>query len=455
MLMFFAAVFLFVNTAQKILDKSPVFYADKTYFLAGKNKHSLSAKIIKCRGTVYCPADDVLEVYGFKFNSENSGKYTYVRKSKEISITDETAKLSKSRERSDAPEAVLWHSKLYLSVDALDRLADVSTVVKGDVAACSLYRRDTLAGTVITDKYRSKTPMQKYAGCYIAGDRTIELLSISSDGAKKYAQAVNAIAEKLPKVNTFSMVVPTSSEFYSTKDMCTNQINGIKTVYKNLSKDVMPINAVDPIQKHLDENLYFKTDHHWTQRGAYYAYRAFNDFRGRSTPALSEFENVPAEGFVGSFASFMHGTDGEKICRENPDVLERFIPKTSPVGTAYSDMALTKPLMNVEAVNTNVVSYMAFVGGDCPISRFTTTNKNKKSILIVKESYGNALATWAMNDYETVYILDPRGFNGFNGNAETFKIDKFYSMFPFDDLLIVNYPAAMSPRLCGAIQNLI
>ena len=55
---------------------------------------------------------------------------------------------------------------------------------------------------------------------------------------------------------------------------------------------VTPINAYNYLSEHCNEYIYFKSDHHWTGLGSYYAYSAFADTLGltrfRSTTAPSK-----------------------------------------------------------------------------------------------------------------------------------------------------------------------
>ena len=88
-------------------------------------------------------------------------------------------------------------------------------------------------------------------------------------------EIVKAVADSIPDVNVYNMLVPTSAEFYAPLGMYPNQITPIREVYRNLSDRVTPVNVYDALREHCGEKIYFFTDHHWTQRGAYYAYKEF------------------------------------------------------------------------------------------------------------------------------------------------------------------------------------
>ena len=54
--------------------------------------------------------------------------------------------------------------------------------------------------------------------------------------------------------------------------------------------------------------------------------------------------------------------------------------------------------------------YSAFLNGNQAITKITTGNKNGKKLLIVKDSYANSFAPFAVNDYEEVHMIDLRAY---------------------------------------------
>ena len=114
---------------------------------------------------------------------------------------------------------------------------------------------------------------------------------------------------------------------------------------------------------------------------------------------------------------------------------------------------MTKTLRVVNAVNKNSASYMAFIGGDGPVTAFFTDAPSEEVAVIIKESYGNAFATWTLNNYKKVYVIDPRKFNGFgNKFFNKFSIKTFCDLVECDDLILINYPGAISS---GGIRQAI
>ena len=197
-----------------------------------------------------------------------------------------------------------------------------------------------LKDTVVGDNHRLSGSATAYNGVYLNGNFAMERVLIPDDAATYYAAIVNKFGEVLPdNVNIFNIVVPSSSEFYGTSEVYTNQTVGIKKIYENLSQRIIPVNAIKPLYAHADEGIYFRTDHHWTQRGAYYAYEALMNIKGEEVAPISDFP-VKTGKYTGSFANFSKGTLGEKILRANPDTIEIFSTPKFTAGASYKDMVM-------------------------------------------------------------------------------------------------------------------
>lgn len=55
--------------------------------------------------------------------------------------------------------------------------------------------------------------------------------------------------------------------------------------------------------------------------------------------------------------------------------------------------------------------YSTFIGGDNPLTKYTTGTKNGRKCVIVKNSYGNAFSVYLVSHYEEVYVVDLRYSN--------------------------------------------
>jgi hypothetical protein len=163
------------------------------------------------------------------------------------------------------------------------------------------------------------------------------------------------------------------------------------------------------------------------------------EVKGENPPHLNDFLKSVTP-FSGSITGFAKGTPGELIMLNNPEMIEKFYPIHYTGGACYLDMYMQKYACPIEPVYYNSNTYLSFIGGDMPLVVFTSDVSNKKKLLILKESFGNAFATWALNNYSEVYVVDVRLFN--NGE-EQFKLNDFYKFVKFDDLVIINSASSL------------
>lgn len=295
------------------------------------------------------------------------------------------------------------------------------------------------------DKYRRSGNVDNYNGIYLLGQwYAFEMVDLTEEMLLDYALAVNTVAENLPEdVNVYNMAIPNSAEYYAPKIYSTGLREKYHVIYENLSERVQAVDIYQALFDHADESIFFNTDHHWTQRGAYYAYECFTQLKGIhiEEPHLKTCTKFHTQNVVGSFASLMKGTPGEEYLKVGGELLERFIPPYNITKEVYYDCDMQKLMGTGPLINKYLHAYGTFLGGDVPVAKLHNKDKNDGSTLcIIKDSYANAFATWAICDYEYVYLVDIRCFNGANGMEEPFTIKRFQENTGFDDLLIMSYP---------------
>ncbi len=274
----------------------------------------------------------------------------------------------------------------------------------------------------------------------ISGDRGMEVFTGSDSMTSKYAELVNSTSSAMPEgVKFYSMVVPTAIEFYGTKRFTSgehSQKDSIKLAYKKMDSSVITLDVYSRLEEKADEYIYFRTDHHWTQRGAYQAYLEFCDVSKQTPVDLKDLETGKIKDFVGS----LYKASNADVLKKNPDYVEFFKTRVEVDGMVYenSEMADGYPFYVVARSVNSSNKYLAFIGGDQPLEKIVTSNKNGKKILVIKESYGNALVPFLCDNYEEVYVVDPRQTN--------FDLPDFVKEQGIGEVLMINYSFAMANK---------
>lgn len=292
----------------------------------------------------------------------------------------------------------------------------------------------------IGDEYRlNENSLVDCGNCFALNNSYLfKPVAVSDESAIEYAEIINEFAEKLPDANVYNMLLIDSNELYAPTRFYTGQKRATELVNSNLSEKVIPIPAIDNLVNHGAEKIYFSTDHHWTHLGAYYAWETFAQLKGFNPINLNELQRADTDAFSGSYVQRMteHLVPDELVKTE---VMERYLPKYETEVSVFGDMEMTQLMGKVPLINEQNNSYSCFISGDHPLAVIKSSVANGKKLVIIKESFGNALATWAVNDYEYVYVVDIRGFKG-----GAFSISEFYKLTGFDDLVIESYPTTVA-----------
>lgn len=248
-------------------------------------------------------------------------------------------------------------------------------------------------------------------GMFVYKGMAMSLYGGSDSNAQWYAEVINNYHRDLPGVQIYNMVIPSPIEFYvpdQYRSLTRSQKETIDLIYSTLDSAVKKVDAYSQLQAHKDEYIYFRTDHHWTGLGAYYAYVAFCDQAGLTPLKISDFTTKRLENFIGT----MYSQTQDSTLLKNPDYVDYYLfnreyeAQVYPAGSPYRGM--DHNLWGEYAVSPN--SYSVFLQGDFPLIAVKTDIHNGRKVMIVKESYGNAFAPFLINHYEEVYIVDQRYF---------------------------------------------
>jgi len=398
--------------------------------VADGTQHMLADRPFRQAGVVYVPLDDSLSRLGYTLGWNVNVGATVV-------------------EKTGSPDSIVFPSGdthiigygmyryLHPVIDA-DGKCFIDTDLFSDLTGSGVIAEQSIGGMRIPDTYRAEGGAEEYDGIYVL-DRSymFEPSYISEESAAEYAEIVNRFAETLPEVRVYNMLVPDSSEYYAPIEYYKDQLTAFEHVYDGL-KNVTPVPVGDMLLNHAGESIYFTRDHHWTQRGAYYAWKRFMELRGEEIDDIDSFDKIESYDFVGSFVKELDTLGASDAIDERTEYFERFLPKYEARADVYDDMLMQQYASDVPLVDPENNGYGCFIYGDTPLTVITGGVQNGRSIAIFKESMGNALATWAVNNYEKVLVVDIRAYRD-----GSFDLRTFYEMQHFDDLLVESYPATI------------
>lgn len=285
----------------------------------------------------------------------------------------------------------------------------------------------------------SVAPLQKplniVGGVLLHDGQALFMFQGTDRGAQGYAHAVNTwvelVAKKRPGMTSTVVVTPTSSHFYlpaSAREhtRTTSEEKNLIAMRNALLPEVRFADVIQEMEGHQDEPLFYKSDHHWTGLGAYYAYRAWAKAVGVIPLELSDFDKRSVPGVAGSFWSLTQAPELRHADKES----YYYVPKTVTFdGTQYTGPQQKTPVPQPFFAEKSR-GYIVFLGGDIPLLASNTNAGTGRTVLVVKNSYGNAFAPYLLPHFDRVVVLDYRYVSR--------NIQNIVDSFGVTDLVFVN-----------------
>lgn len=294
---------------------------------------------------------------------------------------------------------------------------------------------------------------QDLGAILVYGDAGYEYYGFSTAAANSYIELVNRAAARLDGTATvYDLLIPTSMDIVLDDSVrqsakSADQLKAIQYLYGSMDSRVKTIDLFDTLRAHRNEYLYFRTDHHWTATGAYYAYAQFCAAKGMTAPALESYQTKVFPGFLGSFYT-KYKTPS---LATNPDTVTAYLPpcRATMQFTDRSGATRGWPVISDVSGWASSGKYNTFIGGDNPLTVIQNQDRtDNSSCVVIKESYGNAFVPFLVADYQTVYVIDYRYYSG--------DLTEFVKENGIQDVLFVNnMSATRSSNLVGSMAKLV
>lgn len=226
----------------------------------------------------------------------------------------------------------------------------------------------------------------------------------------QYVYDVKEFQAALPQVSVYSMVIPTSVDFYNPPEYAgytAVQKDKIEYIEKELSKaGITNISVYDVLESHKNEQIYSRTDHHWMPLGAYYAAKEFCDSQRLKISPLSKYRKATYGGYVGSMYYY---SQDYNLYNDPEEYDVYYSPNEDKLTTTYYNRYYDNGYeSNLFVCNDASYYYLSFLGSDDLIAHVKTDVKNGRNLVVVKESYGNALIPFLTEAFENIYVIDLR-----------------------------------------------
>ena len=273
------------------------------------------------------------------------------------------------------------------------------------------------------------------AGLYVRDGAAYSVYYFVQSAVETYCTAINTCADNLAgEATVYSILVPNNSgAMLSEEELAglggTDPREALRYFNSLFNENVHVVYIYDTLREHNDEYLYFRTDHHWTQLGAYYAYVEFCKVKGTEPADVLHWEHMRFEPFLGSF----YDTLGLWEMEANPDYVDAYIPSGTNDLEFWDEEGNHYDWQVITDVSDWATSskYATFIAGDKPLTIINNpANPDGPVCLVIKESYGCAFVPCLVDDYSTVYVFDCR--------YSDYNIPQFVREHGVNDVIFIN-----------------
>ena len=244
-------------------------------------------------------------------------------------------------------------------------------------------------------------------------------------------KAIKSFSESQSKIPVRMMLVPDAANVlkHSLPSLAKpeDQTQMFSMVRKDLGDSVEWIDVSTELNKHKTEKIYYKTDHHWTTLGAFYAFQAAAPSLGIDGDLSGKYVSYTvSDSFNGMLASKSGVNLGEKEqidiyvpTEEDTDLIVDYVDEGKRSTSLYDSSKLKEK-----------DQYTVFLGGNSSLLDIRTVSTSTKRLLLVKDSFANSFIPFLTPYYREIVVVDPRYYSGtINDLMDSYRISEVLFLY--------------------------
>lgn len=244
-------------------------------------------------------------------------------------------------------------------------------------------------------------------------------------------KAIKSFSESQSKIPVRMMLVPDAANVlnHSLPALAKpeDQTQMFSMIRKDLGDSVEWIDVSTELNKHKTEKIYYKTDHHWTTLGAFYAFQAAAPSLGIEGDLSGKYVSYAvSDSFNGMLASKSGVNLGEKEqidiyvpTEEDTDLIVDYVDEGKRSTSLYDSSKLKEK-----------DQYTVFLGGNSSLLDIRTVSTSTKRLLLVKDSFANSFIPFLTPYYREIVVVDPRYYSGtINDLMDSYRISEVLFLY--------------------------
>ena len=244
-----------------------------------------------------------------------------------------------------------------------------------------------------------------FNGVFLCGDTLISQVPAPENGQmEKNLSYIQRLPEKV-SVPVYLGIIPSAAEVWKDKLPAGAQSWDQTQLLEAAEETGLPtIDFHTPLTLHAQEPIFYRTDHHWTTLGAFYGANALLESLGMEPLNQEDYTpQVVSESFNGT----LYSTSG--IHWLTPDTIEYWVPEDGLTVTSWRTGEAAPGMLYDRSYLEHKDQYSSFLGGNQPLCVIENENlPDGDRILLVRDSYSDALAPFLAQRFSQVHLVDLR-----------------------------------------------
>ena len=189
------------------------------------------------------------------------------------------------------------------------------------------------------------------------------------------------------------------------------------------------IDLYGALAPHSGEDLYYRTDHHWTSLGAFYGANAILEAMGLKPLELDSYQKTTV---TDQFYGTSFSTSGVRWLP--PDSIDTYVPGDGVKVTSYFNGAPEEGSLYVDSKLEVKDKYSYFLGGNQALCVIETEHTDAPSVLVVRDSYSDSLAPFLTERFSKIHLFDLRyNLTSIQSYVEEHDIDTVIVLYSFSN----------------------
>lgn len=175
-------------------------------------------------------------------------------------------------------------------------------------------------------------------------------------------------------------------------------------IYEAVGDKAQVVDFTGALTAHKDEYIFYRTDHHWTTLGAYYAYAAYVESLGMEPVALDSLSEIEVPDFYGTYFSKAKKFDAVADTITYYPIADAGVIIDGQEADGYYDLSKFEVRDKYAAFLRGNNGYTVIKSG----VREAPEGQEPSKILVIKDSYANSFVPFLLYNFDEVHVVDLR-----------------------------------------------